>query len=122
MSINVSIPGLRITPFQYYVSMFEIIMGLEKSYDCLPNFTAADGLRLLGIGRNQYIDLMNKSRSKTKFGGFSTSLFRRGYRDLLPHRPVSNITILPWWVVQVRDAGTYMRGGPGGRGPPLEAS
>ena len=32
--------------------------------------------RLLGIGRNQYIDLMNQTRSKTKFGGFSTSLFR----------------------------------------------
>ena len=31
---------------------------------------------MLGIGRNQYIDLMNQTRSKTKFGGFSTSLFR----------------------------------------------
>jgi hypothetical protein len=57
--------------------------------------------RLLGIGRNQYIDLMNQTRSKTKFGGFSTSLFRKSYRDLLPARPVSDLVILPWWVVQV---------------------
>lgn len=32
----------------------------EKSYDSLPNFTAADAMRLLGIGRNQYIELMNQ--------------------------------------------------------------
>jgi hypothetical protein len=57
--------------------------------------------RLLGIGRNQYIDLMNQTRSKTKFGGFSTSLFRKSYRDLLPARPVSDLVFLPWWVVQV---------------------
>ena len=57
--------------------------------------------RLLGIGRNQYIDLMNQTRSKTKFGGFSTSLFRKSYRDLLPVRPVSDLVILPWWAVQV---------------------
>ncbi|KAL5017599.1 hypothetical protein ScPMuIL_007188 [Solemya velum] len=40
---------------------------IEKSYDSLPNFTAADCLRLLGIGRNQYIDLMNQCRSSKKF-------------------------------------------------------
>ena len=57
-------------------------MDNERSYDSLPNFTAADcrlinnnniiiiimislGLRLLGIGRNQYIDLMNTGRTKS---------------------------------------------------------
>jgi len=34
--------GLRITPFQYYLSMLVSIMEQEKSYDSLPNFTAAD--------------------------------------------------------------------------------
>jgi len=34
--------GLRITPFQYYISIIEKIMEQEKSYDSLPNFTAAD--------------------------------------------------------------------------------
>eukprot|EP00090_Calanus_glacialis_P008224 TRINITY_DN16538_c0_g1_i1.p1 TRINITY_DN16538_c0_g1~~TRINITY_DN16538_c0_g1_i1.p1 ORF type:complete len:858 (-),score=315.54 TRINITY_DN16538_c0_g1_i1:118-2628(-) len=98
---DVVVKGLRITPFQYYIMVLEIIMGQEKSYDSLPNFTAVDCLRLLGIGRNQYIELMNKTRTKTKFGGFTTSLFKKSYRDLLPTRPVSSVTILPWWVVQV---------------------
>jgi len=98
---DVVIKGLRITPFQYYIMVLESIMGQERSYDSLPNFTAVDCLRLLGIGRNQYIDLMNQTRSKTKFGGFSTSLFRKSYKDLLPSRPVQDIPILPWWVVQV---------------------
>lgn len=40
------------------------MLNAEKSYDSLPNFTAADAMRLLGIGRNQYIDLMNQNRYK----------------------------------------------------------
>lgn len=55
----------------------------------------ATGLRLLGIGRNQYIDLMNQSRSGRK-------LFRRRTaRELLPLKPVSKLTIEPWWIVHV---------------------
>lgn len=34
--------GLRITPFSYYISVVEKLMIAEKSYDTLPNFTAAD--------------------------------------------------------------------------------
>ena len=36
------IKGLRVTPFVYYSSMMSSIMQSEKSYDSLPNFTAAD--------------------------------------------------------------------------------
>ena len=36
------VKGLRITPFNYYVSVVERLMQTEKSYDMLPNFTAAD--------------------------------------------------------------------------------
>lgn len=36
------IKGLRVTPFAYYSSMMSTIMQAEKSYDSLPNFTAAD--------------------------------------------------------------------------------
>ena len=39
---DVMVRGLRVTPFQYYVSMVETIMLQERSYDALPNFTAAD--------------------------------------------------------------------------------
>lgn len=34
--------GLRVTPFAYYHNMMKDIMSQEKSYDSLPNFTAAD--------------------------------------------------------------------------------
>lgn len=34
--------GLRTTPFSYYISIVEKLMQAEKSYDTLPNFTAAD--------------------------------------------------------------------------------
>lgn len=50
------------------------------------------GVRLLGIGRNEYIDLMNKCRSGRK-------LFRKkSVRDLLPNTPVK-INIEKWWLV-----------------------
>ncbi|GAA6096838.1 protein FAM91A1 isoform X1, partial [Tachysurus ichikawai] len=50
-------------------------------------------LRLLGIGRNQYIDLMNQCRSSKKF------FRRKSARDLLPAKPVE-ISVEPWWVAQ----------------------
>ena len=56
--------GLHITPFNYYLEIFVEMLKTDKSYDSLPNFTAVDGLLLLGIGRNEYIDLMNQCRSK----------------------------------------------------------
>lgn len=39
---DVIVKGLRITPFSYYCSIMESIMSNERSYDSLPNFTAAD--------------------------------------------------------------------------------
>lgn len=52
------------------------------------------GLRLLGIGRNEYIELMNQCRSGKK-------LFRRKSvsKNLLPSKPV-DIHIEPWWQIQ----------------------
>ncbi|XP_022920687.1 protein FAM91A1 [Onthophagus taurus] len=89
------VKGLRITPFNYYVSVVERLMQAEKSYDTLPNFTAADCLRLLGIGRNEYIELMNRSRTNRArlFG-------KRNVRGLLPAVP-GDINIEPWWRVEV---------------------
>ncbi|KAM7294169.1 protein FAM91A1 isoform X1 [Ixodes scapularis] len=88
---------MRITPFQYYISVMQDLMEQERSYDSLPNFTATDCLRLLGIGRNQYIDLMNKCRSSKKF----FTVRRKSVRDLLPSKPVSDVPIEPWWVISV---------------------
>ena len=50
---DVMVQGLRVTPFSYYCSMMHDMVQHEKSYDSLPNFTAADceccGARLLSI-------------------------------------------------------------------------
>lgn len=56
----------------------------EKSYDSLPNFSAGDCLNCLGIGRNQYIEIINQSKSKGSF--FNRS--RKDPRQLLPDKPV----------------------------------
>lgn len=39
---DIMVKGLRVTPFGYYSNMMQDIMNQEKSYDSLPNFTAAD--------------------------------------------------------------------------------
>ncbi|XP_013382750.1 protein FAM91A1-like, partial [Lingula anatina] len=90
---DVIVKGLRMTPFAYYISIMTDIMTQEKSYDSLPNFTAADCLRLLGIGRNQYIELMNQCRSSKKF------FRKKSAKDLVPLQPI-DINIEPWWTVQ----------------------
>lgn len=91
------ITGMRITPFQYYLSTMTQIIEQEKSYDTLPNFTAADCLRLLGIGRNQYIDIMNELRSTyRKFLGIG---IKRSARSLLPNNPNKDVPIEPWWFI-----------------------
>lgn len=92
------ITGMRITPFQYYLSTMAQIIEQEKSYDTLPNFTAADCLRLLNIGRNQYIDIMNELRSTyRRFLGIGVKV--RSARSLLPNKPNLQVPIEPWWFV-----------------------
>ncbi|XP_064606810.1 protein FAM91A1-like isoform X2 [Liolophura sinensis] len=92
---DVIVKGLRVTPFSYYISIMSDIMTQEKSYDSLPNFTAADCLRLLGIGRNQYIDLMNQCRSSKKF------FRKKPVKELLPTQPVESVSIDSWWLVNI---------------------
>ncbi|XP_065061970.1 protein FAM91A1-like [Rhopilema esculentum] len=90
---DVVVEGLRITPFAYYCDMMLNIISQEKSYDSLPNFTAADCLRLLGIGRNQYIEIINQCKSSKRF------FRRKPARELLPTKPVTQKVIQPWWKV-----------------------
>ncbi|CAJ0954940.1 unnamed protein product, partial [Mesorhabditis belari] len=95
---DIVVKELRLTPFQYYINIFCEMIVSEKSYDSLPNFTAADAVRLLGIGRNQYIDIMNQNKSNRR-------LFRRNkpIRELLPQNPSTTqsiqLTIDAWWRV-----------------------
>lgn len=93
---DVMVKGLRITPFKYYLNMMHDVMKEERSYDRLPNFTASDCVRLLGIGRNQYIDTMNTVRGKSW-------LWRRkrgALFELLPSQPVP-IEIAHWWKINI---------------------
>lgn len=90
------INGMRITPFQYYQAILIQMIEQEKNYDTLPNFTAADCFRLMGIGRNQYIDLMNQYKSSKKFLG----MIKKPIRELLPTKPVETLFIDFWWTIR----------------------
>ncbi|EGC40619.1 hypothetical protein DICPUDRAFT_146568 [Dictyostelium purpureum] len=89
------VPMLNVTPFKYYLIMMIETMTNSKSYDELPNFTAVDCLRVLEIGRNQFIDLMNKCRSKG-------NLFKKKkdvIRGLLPQKSLEK-NIDYWWIIK----------------------
>uniref|UniRef100_A0A914NN88 Protein FAM91A1 n=1 Tax=Meloidogyne incognita TaxID=6306 RepID=A0A914NN88_MELIC len=90
---DILVRELRLTPFTYYTEMLVDVMQAEKSYDSIPNFTAVDAMQILGIGRNQYIDLVNQSRANRR-------LFRRSksVREMLPQKPVNNFTVEPWFL------------------------
>ncbi|KAM1391981.1 hypothetical protein ACFX2I_019630 [Malus domestica] len=83
---------MRVSPFRYYCDMIFEVMRNEQPYDSIPNFSAADALRLTGIGRNEFIDIMNKCRSKKIMWKLNKSIAK----ELLPTQPV-DFTIEPWW-------------------------
>lgn len=85
---------MRISPFRYYCDMIFEVMKNEQPYDSIPNFSAADALRLTGIGRNEFIDIMNKCRSKKIMWKLNKSIAK----ELLPTQPV-DFPIEPWWGV-----------------------
>jgi KaiC/GvpD/RAD55 family RecA-like ATPase len=87
------------SPFRYYHEMLATVMRSELSYDAVPNFTAADGRRLVGIGRNEFIDAMNKSRSRNWF-----NKKRYAVKDLLPGEPVEPVRVDYWWHVCLASA------------------
>ncbi|XP_073014432.1 uncharacterized protein [Typha latifolia] len=85
---------MRVSPFRYYCDMLFEVMRNEQPYDSIPNFSAADALRLTGIGRNEFIDIMNKCRSKKIMWKLNKSIAK----ELLPTQPV-DFSIEPWWGV-----------------------
>ncbi|KAL7154824.1 hypothetical protein ABFS83_03G029400 [Erythranthe nasuta] len=85
---------MRVSSFKYYCDMLFEVMKNEQPYDSIPNFSAADALRLTGIGRNEFIDIMNKCRSKKIMWKLNKSIAK----ELLPVEPVEFV-IEPWWGV-----------------------
>ncbi|KAL2622504.1 hypothetical protein R1flu_002709 [Riccia fluitans] len=87
---------MRITAFRYYCDMLYEVMKNERPYDSVPNFSAADALRLTGIGRNEFIDIMNKCKAKKLMWKLNKSIAK----DMLPTYPV-DFPIEPWWTVNI---------------------
>ncbi|KAL6580446.1 hypothetical protein OROMI_008470 [Orobanche minor] len=85
---------MRVSPFKYYCDMLFEVMKNEQPYDSIPNFSAADALRVTGIGRNEFIDIMNKCRSKKIMWKLNKSIAK----EFLPIEPV-DFSIEPWWGV-----------------------
>ncbi|KAJ8433796.1 hypothetical protein Cgig2_025959 [Carnegiea gigantea] len=85
---------MRVSPFRYYCDILFEVMKNEQPYDSIPNFSAADALRITGIGRNEFIDIMNKCRSKKFMWKINKSIAR----ELLPSQPV-DFPVEPWWGV-----------------------
>uniref|UniRef100_A0A182XHL4 Potential DNA-binding domain-containing protein n=1 Tax=Anopheles quadriannulatus TaxID=34691 RepID=A0A182XHL4_ANOQN len=87
--------GLRVTPFNYYTDMIAFLLTHDKNYDALPNFTAADCLRVLGIGRNEYLSISSDLKSSSP-----RSFFKKNPYHFLPKFP-RTVTMHPWWIVEI---------------------
>lgn len=116
---------LRVTPFKYYCDLLYTVMREEKSYDQIPNFAvrillpllytpvnaeyqmimiadpcrciqAADIVQLVGIGRNEYIAIMNKCKAKKLLWRVNKSIAK----EFLPTTPL-DVNMQPWWNVGV---------------------
>ena len=83
----------RVTPFKYYTDILVNALKAERAYDSIPNFTAADIVRVIGVGRNEFIDILNRCRGK-----FMWKLNKGAAKDLLPGEPRA-INFQPWWAV-----------------------
>ncbi|KAH0788920.1 protein FAM91A1 [Histomonas meleagridis] len=85
-----------IVPFNYYCEMLLKVMASDRSYQSIPNFSAADALRVTGVGRNQFIDAMNKSRTNS-WSSFIKSK-DKVLRSLLPQAPME-VPLQKWWIL-----------------------
>ncbi|VDD81199.1 unnamed protein product [Mesocestoides corti] len=95
------VAGLRITPFEYYKIIVHRTMLSELSYDRIPNFTAADCYQTLGIGRNEYIDLLNVYKGKLCSSRPNTPESSSSILDeLLPKYPLNCKHLEPWFIVR----------------------
>ncbi|KPI87552.1 hypothetical protein ABL78_3349 [Leptomonas seymouri] len=82
------------TPLSYYTEIFAALLKQEQSYDRLPNFTAIDALNLLGIGRNQYLQLTKEVRSKLRW-----HVNRAYVNDHLPRTLLPSVAVDPFWPI-----------------------
>lgn len=91
---------MRVTPFRYYRDILADAMREDNAYDAIPNFTAADALREVGVGRNQYIAIMQQAKSKKLLWRMNKGIVK----DMLPSEPCSPAPD-PWWTVHLVNLG-----------------
>jgi hypothetical protein len=80
-------------PFEYYIEMICDCLRVSKPYEEIPNFTAADILRLLGIQSNSYLETLQKCKQR----GWAAKI-SKAIRGLLPSSPIA-VPIEHWWIV-----------------------
>ena len=86
--------------FEYYVEMISDALRAERSFDTIPNFTAADVVRLLRVGRNEFIHALNACRSK----GWLWKRRKGLVAKQLPPAPPADMPVLHWWIVHATPA------------------
>ncbi|CCW70250.1 unnamed protein product [Phytomonas sp. Hart1] len=84
------------TQLSYYLNMLLELLKKEQNYDQLPNFTALDILRLLRIGRNQFLNITKEVRSKLRW-----HTNRNYITEHLPTMLASSVEVKPFWRVLV---------------------
>jgi len=92
---DIVVGALRVTPYTYYCDMLVEVLRTERAYDCMPNWTAADCNRVLGIGRNEFIKIINQCRAK----GWLWNKRKGMIRGFLPSAPMAH-DIEGWWVAR----------------------
>ena len=60
-------------------------------------------MRLAGVGRNQYIDIMNQCKAKKLMWRMNKGIAK----ELLPQKP-KELTLQPWWHVAVVNVGELL--------------
>ncbi|CCW63007.1 unnamed protein product [Phytomonas sp. EM1] len=91
------------TQLSYYVKMLMELLKKEQNYDQLPNFTALDILRLLRIGRNQFLNITKEVRSKLRW-----HTNRNYITNHLPAMLASSVEVRPFWRVLVVEQPTFL--------------
>ena len=88
------------SPFEFYVEMIIERMRSERSYDTIPSFAAADCVRLVQCGRNEFIHALNACRSK----GWLWKRRRNLIAQQLPSAPPIELPVSHWWEVHATRA------------------
>ena len=84
-----------VTPFSYYTDLLSAFMAKEGSYDQLPNILAADVVRVMGVGRNEYIGAMNSAKALKMQWRLQR---RQAVAKQLPELP-KKVALKNWWRV-----------------------